>query len=149
MALTEQEQNQRYRSTHREHERARHRNYHSTHKEEIHERKRQYNLTHKEKIREQNEHYRMELRQQFLEGIYGDACFFCKKKVLAKDLARHHINGDGSEERARLGGGVTGFIRSWRKAIEEADPTKWATSHMSCHSRFHTKERRRQCREHS
>jgi len=134
------ENNQHYLIKHRQENRERSHKYHLKHKEEQLEKMQIYNSTHKETLREQRRLYFLTLGQQFMDGVYGHLCFFCKEKVLVEDLARHHINGDGNEERERLGGGSTGTIRSWKQAIAEQDPMKWATSHNGCHTRFHKLE---------
>lgn len=101
---------------------------------------RAYHAEHKEERKVYESQYLLSLKQQFMDGVYGDRCFFCNQFVLPEDLARHHINGDGNEDRERLGGGTTGKARSWKEAIAEQDPMKWAASHRACHSRFHSIE---------
>lgn len=104
------------------------------------EHQRVYHAAHKEERKVYETQYLLNLKRQFMDGVYGGRCYFCKQMVVPEDLARHHINGDGNEDRERLGGGTTGKARSWKKAIAEQNPEKWATSHRSCHSRFHSNE---------
>jgi len=147
MPSDRREYNQRWRQEHIETERRRSRDYYSTHKVEMQEYHRSYCIAHKNEIQQQRKGYRsrykerrreldherdLELKRQFLNGVYRDICIFCKEKVLPQDLARHHINGDGNDERR-----VLGEVGSWRDAIEHPDPVKWATAHVSCHTRFH------------
>lgn len=129
--------NKRYLTEHREENRERSHEYYSGHKQELLERNRIYRSVHREELRQQKQKYYLAFGQEFMDGVYGHLCFFCGQEVLLKDLARHHINGDGNEERGRLGGPGKGTYRSWRQAIAEQNPTKWATSHNGCHTRFH------------
>lgn len=142
------EQHQQYDLTHREEKAEYQRRYGLAHMQEkrrynqqyslVHkEERKQYRLTHRREIREYERQVRRELGCRFMDGIYGHVCLFCKGEVSIEELARHHINGDGSEERAHLGGEGVGTIRSWRKAIAEQDTTKWATVHLNCHTAFH------------
>lgn len=139
--LAHREQRQQYNSMHKEKIQEQSQQYYLAHGEKIRQQRRQYYSTHKEEIRERQRQYRSRFGQQFMDGVYGHLCFFCGQEVAPEELAIHHLKGDGLEERKQFGGGSTGLNHSRRKAITEQDPTKWATTHNGCHTRFHkTKE---------
>jgi hypothetical protein len=117
---------------------ARQRRYYQAHREKCRAYYAAYHLGHREEMQVYNAARYLNLKQQFMGSVYGHLCFFCKRVVLIEDLARHHINGDGNEDRTHLGGSRTAsFVRSWTQAIAEQDPMKWATAHKSCHASFH------------
>lgn len=134
---------QNYRLLHRQENREYARKYHQEHRERCNEQFRQRHLVHKKEDNEKCHQYALNLHQQFMDGVYGHLCFFCKQPVTVEELAKHHINGGGPKEREQLGGGTTGTIRSWKRAIAEQNPIKWATAHRSCHTAFHNIRRKK------
>lgn len=127
---------QSYRKDHKQQQSRYDQDYYLAHKEDIKNKRQKHHVAHRDELIVQMRLRRQTLRQQLII-IYTDRCCFCNEKVLPRNLALHHINLDGPEERKLLGKGMSGFRRSWIEAIEHRDSTRYATSHMACHTRFH------------
>ena len=90
----------------------------------------------REYAREYQKQYNHDKRQEFL-SIYGKDCCFCKGDVALVDLAIHHINDDGPEERA-----IRNQYSILKGSIQYPDLTRYATSHRRCHASYHNPKMR-------